>query len=297
MDSEGYISLCSDSDRSFRLANELPGEKRLENLGNREKRDLPSLDETRSVSGKDLQAALDKNTHKFETFSKLGQIPPGFTMAEIDALTPAEIQARKPKPFGIDMGDGTVVSADKTLIAQANKEAAQKYAPAVSGARLIEIAEKLGHDPQRWEQTKLSPSPKCNQYVENVLRDASVPFPWKPGQTDCHGMRLALDKEVQSPNAQWDKVFAYDEKHGLKSDQEFTNYKPNDGDLMIWDGRWGNKYVQHVGITTAPGDILYAGSVSRSAPHGWRHGKIVDFTQSRDDYGCPTAVYRYRRLK
>jgi hypothetical protein len=279
------------------LANELPSDKRLENLGDREKQDLPSLERARSVSGKDLQAALDKNTHKFETFSKLGQIPPGLTMAEIDALTPAEIKALKPMPFGIDMGDGTVVSADKTLIAQGKTENPQISAPTVSGARLIEIAEQLGHDPQRWEQTKQSPSPKCNQYVENVLRDAGVPFPWKPGQADCHGMRVALDKEAQNPNALWGKVFAYDEKHGLRSDQEFTNYKANDGDLMIWDGRWGDKYVQHVGITAAPDDILYAGSVSRSAPHGWRHGKILDFTQSRDDYGSPTAVYRYKGLK
>jgi hypothetical protein len=195
----------------LRLTNELPGKKRLENLDNREKRDLPSLDETRSVSGKDLQAALDKNTHKIETFSKLGQIPQGLTMAEIDALTPAEVKALNPMPFGIDMGDGTVVSADKTLIAQANKENPQISAPAVSGARLIEIAGRLGDDKHRWESTTTG---KCNQFVDAVFRNADVPMPWDGAHVpDYHGMNLALDKECQMTNPAWKKVYSYDVNH------------------------------------------------------------------------------------
>jgi hypothetical protein len=277
------------------LANELPGEKRLENLGNREQRDLPSLDETRSASRKDLQAALDKNSHKFETFSKLGQIPPGLTMAEIDSLTPGQIEALKPMPFGIDMGDGTVVSADKTLIAQA-KETAQKYVPAMSGAQLLEIAERLGNDKHRWESTTTG---KCNQFVDAVFRSAGVPLPWDSAHVpDCHGMNLALDNECKNTNSPWKKVYSYDVNHAADSDQRFTKYDPENGDIILWDKGWGDKWVQHAGIAVEPYDIKYAGA--RDEPHHPpKHGvgktNIYVFTGGKP-FGSPSSVYRYTAL-
>jgi hypothetical protein len=275
------------------VVNELPGDKRLENLESREKRDLPSLDTVRSVSGKDLQAALDKNTQKFETFSKLSQIPARLTLAEIDALTPEQIKALKPMPFGIDMGDGTVVSADKTLIAQAKIETPQMSAPAVSGAHLIEIAEKLGDDKHRWESTTTG---KCNQFVDAVFRDAGVPLPWDDAHVpDCHGMNLSLDKECQKTNSPWQKVYSYDVNHAADSDQRFTHYDPKNGDIILWDKAWGDKWVQHAGIAVEPYDIKYAGA--RDEPkHPPKHGvgktNIYVLTGGKP-FGSPSSVYRY----
>ncbi|HEY9871496.1 MAG TPA: hypothetical protein V6D08_20230 [Candidatus Obscuribacterales bacterium] len=166
----------------------------------------------------------------------------------------------------------------------------------ISGKDLVITAEELGKDPHRWEQTKKSPAPKCNQYVEAVLQEAGIPIRWKAGQSDVHAMREALDQECQKPDSKWEKVYAYDEKHGLQSDERFTHYEPKDGDIIIWDKMWGNDWVQHCGIAARPYDILYAGSESGQAPHGWRHGKISDFTTSRRYYGAPSAVYRYKGL-
>jgi hypothetical protein len=166
----------------------------------------------------------------------------------------------------------------------------------LSGRELVHMAEKLGYDPHRWAQTKESPSPKCNQYVEAVLMAAHVPFPWKAGTADCRDMRTALDKECAKPDGKWEKVYTYDYQHGAQSDQRFTHYRPKDGDVMIWDGIWGNEYVQHSGIVAEPYDLLYAGSESPHAPHGWRHGEITELTMSRQHYGAPTAVYRFKQL-
>jgi hypothetical protein len=281
----------------FRLTKELPGERRLENLENRENRDSTSLEQARSVSGKDLQAALDKNPQKFETFSKLGQIPQGLTMAEIDALTPEEVKALKPMPFGIDLGDGTVVLADKTLIAQANKENTQISAPAMSGARLIEIAERLGDDKHRWESTTTG---KCNQFVDAVFRNAGVPVPWDGAHVpDCHGMNSALDKECQMTNPVWEKVYSYDFNHAADSDQRFTHYDPKNGDIIIWDKAWGDKWVQHAGIAVEPYDIKYAGAHDEPhhpPKHGVGKTNIYNYT-GQPPFGSPSSVYRYAGLQ
>jgi hypothetical protein len=155
------------------------------------------------------------------------------------------------------------------LIAFKTPEPSTPAEKSITGAALIKIAEKLGHDSHRWEQTKDSPDPKCNQYVEAVLKEGHIPFPWKAGYADCHAMRQALDKECQRPGSKWEKVYVYDDKHGDASDEKFTHYVPKNGDVMIWDGQWGNEYVQHSGIAAEPYDILYAGcwlAIQQRAP-------------------------------
>lgn len=190
--------------------------------------------------------------------------------------------------------DGFTLFDNSRLLS--SKDTGPDNQPVKTGAEVINIAEKLGQDPHRWAQTKESPAPKCNQYVEAVLQAALIPFPWKPGQADCHAMRMALDKESAHPSSNWQKIYAYDDMHGLQSDERFTHYQPKDGDVIIWDGVWGDHYIQHSGIAAKPYDILYAGSVSHRAPHGWAHGEITDFTLSKHSYGSPTAVYRYKGL-
>jgi hypothetical protein len=153
--------------------------------------------------------------------------------------------------FSIDMGDGSEVKDKRPLtgipaglagggsemgVSESKQELIAFKTPestppekSITGAELIKIAEKLGHDPHRWEPTENSPSPKCNQYVEAVLKAGHIPFPWKAGFADCHAMREALDKECQRPGSKWEKVYVYDERHGQQSDDRFTHYKPKTG--------------------------------------------------------------------
>jgi len=188
-----------------------------------------------------------------------------------------------PDPFG---------DIDGQLLAFKTSDKQTPQAKAVtSGAELIKVADKLGHDPHRWQSKTTG---KCNEYVEGVLTACHIPFPWKRGHADCHGMRVTLDKECQKAGSKWEKVYAYDDKHGTESDQRFTGYHPKDGDVVIWDGLWGNEYVQHSGIAAQPYNILYAGS---RYGNGWQHGELTDFTMSRQHYGSPTAVYRYKGLQ
>jgi hypothetical protein len=105
-------------------------------------------------------------------------------------------------------------------------------------------------------------------------------------------MREALDKECAKPDSKWEKVYTYDEKHGPKSDEQFTHYQPKDGDIIIWDKVWGDKWVQHTGIAAEPYDMVYAGARDPKK-HGVGKTDISNFT-TNEPYGAPTAVYRHK---
>ncbi len=207
----------------------------------------------------------------------------------------AEIQAAGGfQKFGITgLTDGF---ADGTLIAQAadskvHPRESNQQQQCVTGTELINIAERLGKDPHRWKQTKDSPNPKCNVYAEAVLLAGHIPVPWKVGYSNCKVILDALNEEVKKPNSMWEKVYSYDQKHGPESDKKFTEYIPQKGDVMIW-----HYTSTHMGICAPDYDILYAGSESKEAPNGWRHGKIDWFTLD-PQYGAPEAVFRYKGLK
>jgi hypothetical protein len=196
----------------------------------------------------------------------------------------SNIDCLPPDPFG---------DIDGQLLALKTDEQMQRKNPkSVSGVELIKTAEKLGHDPHRWES---STTGKCNQFVEAVLTAKEVPFPWKAGQSDCHSMRQALDKECSRQGSMWEKVYNYDPSHGLESDKRFANFQPNDGDIVIWDKVWGNQWVQHAGIASEPYNILYAGARD-PGKHGFGKTDIYNFT-GHPPYGSPSAVYRYKGLR
>jgi hypothetical protein len=154
-------------------------------------------------------------------------------------------------------------------------------------------AEKLGHNPHRWESTTTG---KCNAFVDAVYCKVHIPLPWDEAHVpDCHGMREALDKECQKPHSHWHKVYVYDSVHGTDSDNRFEKYHPKNGDIILWDGRFGDQQVQHSGIAVEPYDIKYAGArdeKGKPPKHGIGKTGIENFTQHKP-YGSPTAVYRY----
>ena len=83
---------------------------------------------------------------------------------------------------------------------------------------------------------------------------------------------------------------------GLKSDERFTHYQPKDGDFIILDKPFGDKWVQHGGIAAELYNLIYAGAHdSKYGPpkHGIGNTDIFNFT-GHQPYGSPSAVYRYK---
>ena len=107
-------------------------------------------------------------------------------------------------------------------------------------------------------------------------------------------MRVILDKECQKTNSNWEKVYAYDTERGLKSDENFAHYEPKDGDVIIWDKVWDDRWVQHAGIAAKPYDLLYAGARD-PGKHGFGRTDIYNYT-GHPPFGSPSAVYRYRGI-
>ncbi|MBP9094052.1 hypothetical protein KBI23_23730 [bacterium] len=167
--------------------------------------------------------------------------------------------------------------------------AAPKQGLHPTGESILKVAEKLAKDTHRWESGTTG---KCNQFVEAAVLAAGIPSPWKVGQADCHTMRVALDRECTKPHSKWQRLYNYDSKHGLESDQKFARYHPKDGDIIIWDKVWDDKWVQHTGITAEPYSLLYAGARDPKK-HGVGKTDIYNFTGA-EPYGAPTAVYRYK---
>jgi len=187
--------------------------------------------------------------------------------------------------------------ADGTLLAQATQDKqngdSTEVQKTISGADVVKTAEKLGHDPHRWES---STTGKCNVFLDAALRKSGVPLPWDAAHIpDSHGMRVALDKACQDPNSGWEKIYTYDSANDSQSNQRFTQYNPNNADVVIWDKVWGDKYVQHCCITEEPYTVLYAGARD-PRKHGFGKTDLSNFTTAAP-YGAPSAVYRYKGVE
>jgi hypothetical protein len=163
----------------------------------------------------------------------------------------------------------------------------------VPGGEVVQRADELGDHPTRWKQSPESPSPKCNLFVNAVLKDCGVAMPWDSEKPpDVQGMDKHLATEAQKPDGNWECVYSYDSKHDKQSRESFPTMKAHDGDVAIWN----NPQTVHAGILTAGNEILYAGSESEKARNGFRRGPITDFTLD-PQYSVPDHVFRSKQVR
>lgn len=79
--------------------------------------------------------------------------------------------------------------------------------------------------------------------------------------------------------------------------KNWQNFATHPGDIVIWN-RPDNGVI-HTGVADGHAGLYYAGARDPSK-HGFGHTKIEYFTgpiEQPTNYGAPTSVYRYERLK
>ncbi len=189
-------------------------------------------------------------------------------------------------------------SSDRILIAKSEdqaerpKETDQSFVPPVSQEKITSVAEKLGHDPHRWESRTTG---KCNVYLDAVMQGCGMPRPWtETGILSCEKLdqMLANDSRYECP---WKTDYSSDSAYQTAY-SNWAYFKPQAGDILIW----ATNMAVHAAIADGNGNVYYAGARD-PRKHGFGHTKIENFTgtapANETNYGPPTSVYRYENLE
>jgi len=151
-----------------------------------------------------------------------------------------------------------------------------------SGNKLVSITEQLGRDPIRWRSKTTG---KCNQLVGEAIQVCFGDTPWDGPTPTCHAMINHF-----KTSSDWRPVWSADQRENNLALKEFQTFKPNQGDVVIWD----NSVATHSGIIDEDRIIYYAGS--RSSPTGYAKTDIKNFTGTPEapmNYGAPTWIFRH----
>lgn len=167
----------------------------------------------------------------------------------------------------------------------------EKHHPekSASGEEIAKHARLLGESqPSRW--LNAGKIHKCNIFLDRVFRDMKVSLPWDEKHIPrVHNMK----KLLSAANQDWEQVYV--------ADKPIEEYKPKQGDIVIWDKKiYSKNYdgttrvddLHHCGIIGSGGSILYAGS---DATHGYADSDFQQMYKS-DTFGKPTIIFRSKHL-
>jgi len=167
--------------------------------------------------------------------------------------------------------------------------------PGPTGKDIAKHAHELGErHPDMWvnEQGPHGEIRKCNLFVDRTYRDLGAPLPWGKGHTPT----VHVMQQLLSHSRDWETVY--------RSSQSFNAYKPQAGDLAIWnktittpyrrgDGsiEMQHKHIEHSGIIGTEGEIVYAGSA-----RGYAESDFQSMSHAVA-WGPPTAIFRPKHWK
>jgi len=195
-------------------------------------------------------------------------------------------------PGQIDFGDAKTLYSrghtDQTMLAKAIVQESM-HSKDVRGNDVARHAHELGEKhPAMWKnEGPHGEIRKCNLFADKVFRDLGVSLPWEKGHTPTvHNMKSML---AHSPD--WNAIF--------HTGQNFQSYKPQAGDLAIWDKTISMPYhrqngtvvmqrshVEHCGVIGAGGEIVYAGSA-----RGYSESDFKAMSHS-EAFGAPSFIFR-----
>jgi hypothetical protein len=260
------------------------------------------LEKSQLKSGDNVQQnALTERSqnNQFETASKAGQ---DFTsMTELKVPSDSEIKQHEQSNFAILGDDGSELASSKIKLAQAGEgedkarlrfhiggdlsELSDANLVKVDSSKVIDGAQKAIADKSRWK------GPMCNVFVDDVMRKAGVPLPWKV--TENHSCQEMVKKLSLDPK--FDLVWRLDKSNPKASGETWKSFGVQDGDIAIWS----NEHLVHTGLLEEAinnrKNIFYAGSSNET---GANYADMDYFVNSKvKGYGPPDYVFRYRGFK
>lgn len=214
-------------------------------------------------------------------------------------IHPSEVEGLEVvDPFGIDLGDGEILTAkgvEQKCAADRIRESAissTEMQPPVSASRMMRIAEEEHDHPTRWKGWP----PKCNYFLDKVMHDSGMPMPWKAGLPPrSWEMNLLLDQ-----NKSFTKVWNTDFSDVEVAHRRFATFEMKPGDLVVWDvpDEVVKGGISHSAIATGSRKIIYAGS-QVPGNNGCGHCDVRAFTgtvENPTQYRAPTVIYRYKNM-
>jgi hypothetical protein len=172
-----------------------------------------------------------------------------------------------------------------------SKETDINYVPKVEASKINQVEEKLSKDPHRFKVDAKPEGPKCNLYLDCVMRDSGLPRPWADkGVPVCLDMQGQLERDPR-----YEEAWSTDYKDYKTSHEIWARFQQKPGDILLWN----TTVVTHGAIADGKGSLYYAGTGDKHSQNGCRHAESTFVTGTAErptNYGPPTKVFRYKGI-
>lgn len=170
------------------------------------------------------------------------------------------------------------------------KETDPSFMPDVSMSKVLDGAKHLGADPHRWQEDTKPLGPKCNSYIDAVMKESGMPRPWGDnGAPLCAEMQEKLSKDPRY-TAIWSTDYSnYDVAY-----KNWASFDKKPGRIYLWN----TNRVTHGAISGQNNDLYYAGADAHDT-HGFRHKPsdyVTGTAKAPTNYGPPSVVFSYNNL-